>query len=312
MKLRQTQFAGLCIAGTLGMACSGTPAPNGSNQGLGWQTSVGGASAGGDTSGTEAVGGASTAGGAGAGGVANAGGTTGTGGVDAGGDGKASLLQDAQEYQGEYPEPGAVTYTDTNGQGVSLVAIPGHVVLFVAPNVAQSEATAMLVALGAEVRACLPKMGYYLAGTKPGDEGQLISALRKDVRTWLASPDIAIGPESLRPLHTLDNHCSSPLTEPVSCLLDKSEDRTRHGLHVVWVLNRYTDGKAAGICQDISPILANSSISGTKDAFSAVAWAIATILSASGDRHSSIFHRVPVEAKRSRTFQPMTAVRSTK
>ena len=295
MRPHRTQCIGLCIIGALGMACSGTPSQKGSDQGLGWQTSVGGGNAGGDTSGT--VGGSGAAGGAGdvggttstdistsAGGAVNAGGTVGTGGLDAGNAGHAGLLDGAVEYQGDAPQPGEVAYTDTDGQTVSVLAIPGFVVVLVSPTVTRSEATAMLNTLGAEIRASIPKLGYYLAGTTPGSEGQLILALRKDARTRLASPDIAIGPESVPVLHALDPSCPTPPTQASSCLDDiKHLDETKHGLYVNAVLNWYADGHATALCESVPSVIKaysalDSSVSGNMGDFSAVAWGMSRIL----------------------------------
>jgi alpha-tubulin suppressor-like RCC1 family protein len=230
MKVLQVRLVGLLAVGVLGVACSSNaPANNGTYHAAGGM---------GDSGGTTTNGGDTSAGGIGGETGLDAGNAS-----DAGDAGNGGLLQGAENYQGDYPQPGTVTYTDRDGTVVTVPAIPGHVLLFVPPTMSRSDAGAMLSALGAEVRACIPMVGYYLAGVTPGSEGDLISALRNDRRTIVASPDIIIGPDSTRVLHTLDDKCPSPPT---------AADQDTHGSKMVKVLNKYANGQATGLCEDIS------------------------------------------------------------
>ncbi|MBI4611880.1 MAG: hypothetical protein HY726_23055 [Candidatus Rokubacteria bacterium] len=100
-----------------------------------------------------------------------------------------SLVFQATNYTGPYPDPALVAFTTRAGAVVQTLAFPEQVQVFFTPSTSADAAKQTLAALGATVLAQIPKIGYYLAGVSRGGEATFISRVRQDSAVLEALPN---------------------------------------------------------------------------------------------------------------------------
>lgn len=90
-------------------------------------------------------------------------------------------------YEGPYPVPAPVSF-QYEGQGTTITAFPGQVVVLFAGRPPAAAARALLSGLGGTVLAQLPPVGCYLVAVTPGAEGAFIDQVGADPAVELAFP----------------------------------------------------------------------------------------------------------------------------
>ena len=105
------------------------------------------------------------------------------------------ILEGATNYPGPYPELGSVTYTDKNGQTITVDAYPGQVQVFFNPTTSQTDAQSAIQSNGGTILGAIPKTGYYLVQVTVGSEGSFISAIIANSQVRDAIPNVALALE---------------------------------------------------------------------------------------------------------------------
>jgi hypothetical protein len=103
----------------------------------------------------------------------------------------SSISEDPFDFQGPYPTPANVTFTDSTGLQVEVLAYPGQVQVFFDPATSATDAVSAIQSRGGMILAQIPAVGYYLADVGLGQEGPFISGIRTDSRVNYVAPHIA-------------------------------------------------------------------------------------------------------------------------
>jgi len=102
---------------------------------------------------------------------------------------KINLLEGAFIYPGSYPKPAEVTFKEKNGKEVTVLAIPGQVLVYFDPSVNQKNAKVLIEANGGIILEQIPVTGFYMVGVSVGSEGKFITSIEKDNRIRYAAPN---------------------------------------------------------------------------------------------------------------------------
>ncbi len=105
------------------------------------------------------------------------------------------VFEGATNYVGEYPSAAMVSYTETDGTPISVLAYPGQVQVFFAQNTTQQYAEDAISSNGGTVLGAIPLAGYYLAQVGVGNESTFISNIMMDFQVYGAMPNLALAQE---------------------------------------------------------------------------------------------------------------------
>ncbi len=92
------------------------------------------------------------------------------------------------DFQGPYPAPGDVTYTQKDGTSVNVTAYSGQVIAFFDTTTPAATAIRAIESFGAKILAQMPDYGYYLVAVTPGSEGRFISSIVQNTAVLDALP----------------------------------------------------------------------------------------------------------------------------
>lgn len=99
------------------------------------------------------------------------------------------ILDNAIFYSGQRPEPADITFTNTDGDSVTLQAYPGQIHLAVQPKTPVSKVKGLIGQYDGKIAGQIPALGIYLIEIKPGSEASFISGVQKDSVVLNASPN---------------------------------------------------------------------------------------------------------------------------
>ncbi|MBU1010127.1 MAG: hypothetical protein KKD74_08340 [Bacteroidetes bacterium] len=103
----------------------------------------------------------------------------------------SNLLSGAEQYEGVYPAPAPVTYTEHDSI-VSVESYPGQVVVFFHPETTETAAKALIVSHGGEVLSKIPEVGYYLVEVNTSKEDEFIQAIQAETAINFACPNVVV------------------------------------------------------------------------------------------------------------------------
>ncbi|MFC1966569.1 hypothetical protein ACFLWI_06490 [Chloroflexota bacterium] len=104
----------------------------------------------------------------------------------------ASTLLGAINYTGLYPEPANVSYTNNDGEPLSVLAYPGQIEVFFSTSTTASAAQNLIKAKNGTILGQLPMVGYYLVEVSTGMENAFINIMSNDAGVSSASPNIPV------------------------------------------------------------------------------------------------------------------------
>ncbi len=100
-----------------------------------------------------------------------------------------SLLDNAIEYTGVYPNAEVVVFSD-HGSDKSVKAYPGQVVVFFKSNTSSSSALDIITENGSKIIAQLPSIGYYLLEVNASQASSTINKLNSNTSVEMAFPHV--------------------------------------------------------------------------------------------------------------------------
>lgn len=103
----------------------------------------------------------------------------------------SNLLSGAEQYEGVYPAPAPVTFTE-HDSAVSVESYPGQVVVFFHPETTETAAKAVITGNGGEVLSKIPSVGYYLAEVSSSDAAGFIQTLQSEAAINFACPNVVV------------------------------------------------------------------------------------------------------------------------
>lgn len=100
-----------------------------------------------------------------------------------------SLLDDAIEYTGAYPNPEIIVFND-HGSDKSVMAYPGQVTVFFKSGTSPSNAMDIIAESGSKIIAQLPSIGYYLLEVNVSQTNSTINKLNSNAAVEMAFPHV--------------------------------------------------------------------------------------------------------------------------
>jgi len=89
----------------------------------------------------------------------------------------SSVLDNAIFYKGPRPEPKIISYTNSAGNLISMLAYPGQVILFVEPSTPINTVQVLINENGGTILSQIPVLGFYLVQVPVGGEANFISTI---------------------------------------------------------------------------------------------------------------------------------------
>lgn len=99
------------------------------------------------------------------------------------------VLDNAIFYTGQRPEPADISFTNANGDQITLQAFPGQIHLAVQPKTPVSKVKGLIGQYHGKIIGQIPSLGIYLIEIKPGSEANFITGVQKDPVVLNTSPN---------------------------------------------------------------------------------------------------------------------------
>ncbi len=134
------------------------------------------------------------------------------------------LLAGATFYKGPRPEPEQVSYFDGSGNNITVLALPGELLVSAPANAKRADVDKALSATGVKykVLAAIPAVGSYLIEVNPGFEAYFISTLRLLGNGYFAAPNFVFSVGDAPPVDLTDT--GKTLVVDPSRLVDFTSD----------------------------------------------------------------------------------------
>lgn len=142
------------------------------------------------------------------------------------------VLEGATNYVGVYPEVTNVSYTDSGGRTVSVLAYPWQVQVFFDPETSLGDAKDVIGSSGGVIIGSIPLAGYYLVQVDIGTEAAFISSMLAQPQVIDAIPNLALELEQ-DGVYISDEYLTTSKPVPINVHGSVAIDNGQHGRDVV-------------------------------------------------------------------------------